>query len=127
MKTKKTILIVEDERILRETIHLGLEKEEFTVIEAKDGEEGLLISLKEHPDLILLDLIMPKMDGMTMLKKLRDTDDWGKTVPIIILTNLTSSDEQRNKDVVELTPVYYLEKTQMDIDQIIEKINGILL
>lgn len=125
MKTKKTILIVEDEKILRETIHLGLESEEFTVIEAKDGEEGLLISLREHPDLILLDLIMPKMNGMTMLKKLR-SDDWGKIVPVIILTNLTSSDEQRNKDVVELTPVYYFEKTLMGIGQIIEKINEVL-
>lgn len=126
METKKTILIIEDEKILRETIHVGLESDKFKVIEARDGEEGLIVALREHPDLIVLDLIMPKMDGMTMLKKLR-SDAWGKAVPVIILTNLTSSDEQRNKDVVELTPSYYLEKTQMSLDQIIEKINEVLV
>lgn len=125
METKKTILIIEDEKILRESIHIGLESDKFQIIEARDGEEGLIVALREHPDLILLDLIMPKVDGMTMLKKLR-SDDWGKAVPVIILTNLTSSNEQRNNDVVELTPSYYFEKTQMSIDQIIEKVNEIL-
>lgn len=125
METKKIILIIEDEKILRETIHVGLESDKFKIIEARDGDEGLIVALREHPNLILLDIIMPKMDGMAMLKKLR-SDEWGKNVPVIILTNLTSSDEQRNKDIVELTPVYYFEKTQMSLDQIIEKINEVL-
>lgn len=59
-------------------------KEEFHALGAKDGEEGLELALKEKPDLILLDVIMPKMDGMTMMKKLRK-DNWGKKVPIILL------------------------------------------
>jgi len=125
MKDKKIVLITEDEKVLRETLHSGLEGENITVVEARNGQEGLDLSLSLHPDIILLDLIMPKMDGLTMLEKIRK-DDWGQKVPVILLTNLTSSDEQRNSDMARLTPTYYFEKTEIGIEQIIEKIKEIL-
>jgi len=126
MKDKKIVLITEDEKVLRETLHSGLEGENITVVEARNGQEGLDLSLSLHPDIILLDLIMPKMDGLTMLEKIRNHDAWGQKVPVILLTNLTSSDEQRNNDMARLTPTYYFEKTEMGIEQIIEKIKEIL-
>ena len=64
MKNKKIILITEDEISLRNALHVKLINEGFNIIEAKDGEDGLVKSFKEHPDLILLDLDMPKMDAV---------------------------------------------------------------
>ena len=121
MENKKIILVTEDEKILRDVLGSKLISEGFGVLKAKNGEEGLEISLREHPDLILLDLLMPKMDGMTMFKKLRE-DIWGKTVPVIILTNLSGADEERNKDITELEPTYYFIKTDKSLEEIVEKI-----
>lgn len=86
---KKILVIeaVEDNAPLRKALHDKFSLEGFSVIDAKDGEEGLTVAMSEHPDLILLDILMPKMDGLTMMKKLRQGDEWGKHVPIIVLTN----------------------------------------
>lgn len=75
MKKPKKILIVEDEKNLRTAIVDVLQYENFETLEAKNGKEGLKLALKEHPDLILLDLFMPEMDGMTALGKIR-RDVW---------------------------------------------------
>lgn len=87
---QKKILIIEDEADLRELFKTQL-GDKFVFLEAKDGEEGLKTALAEKPDLILLDLMMPKMDGMTMLRKLRQ-DSWGKDVKVLILTNLSDGE-----------------------------------
>lgn len=87
----KKVLIVEDEVSVLKALSDKLNYEGLTVLEAKNGKEGLDIALHDHPDIILLDIIMPVMDGITMLKKLK-MDEWGKTVPIIILTNLNDSE-----------------------------------
>ncbi|MFA5993566.1 MAG: response regulator [Parcubacteria group bacterium] len=83
----KKILIIEDEDSLRKALVARFQMEELEVLEATNGEDGL-VSIEEHgPDMILLDIIMPKMDGITMLKKLRTTD-FGKDVPVLIMTNV---------------------------------------
>ena len=87
----KKILIVEDEASLRKALVEKFQREGFETFLAFDGVEGLDQAERIQPDLILLDIIMPKMDGMTMLKKLRESGDWGKQVPVIILTNLSSA------------------------------------
>ncbi|MFZ3011907.1 MAG: response regulator [Minisyncoccia bacterium] len=119
---KILILVVEDEKILIDTLGEKLASEGFGVLKAHDGLEGLRLALAEHPDLILLDLLMPKMDGMSLLKELRAKNDWGKSVPVIILTNLSASDEQRNRDITNLEPTYYFMKADKSIEEIIEKI-----
>ncbi len=116
------ILVVEDEKILADTLEEKLVSEGFNVTKAYDGEEGLKLAMSKHPNLILLDLLMPKMDGMAFLKELRKDASWGKNVPVIILTNLSSHDEQRNKDIVELEPSYYFMKTDKSTEEIVEKI-----
>lgn len=122
IKNKKIlILVVDDEIILTKTIEEKLISEGFDVITAENGLEGLQLALAEHPDLILLDLLMPQMDGMTMLKKLRE-DEWGKTVPVIILTNLTSADDQRHRDITRLEPTYYFVKVDKSMEEIVESI-----
>ena len=122
--TKKKILIVEDEPAMREALKEKLTISGFSVIEGKDGEEGLKLAFNNTPDLILLDILMPRMDGMMMLKKVRETE-WGKKVPVIILTNL-SADEKITSEVVTDEPSYYLMKTDWPIEEIVNKVRSAL-
>lgn len=72
----KRILIVEDEIPMLKALVDKFSRAGFETLEAKNGIEGLAVALKEHPDLVLLDLVMPKMDGVKMMEKLRE-DSWG--------------------------------------------------
>lgn len=83
------ILIVEDEESLLNVLSDEFTERGFEVIGAQDGAEGLSRALREQPDVILLDIIMPVMDGITMMQWLRKENEWGEKVPIILLSNLT--------------------------------------
>lgn len=120
-KLGKKILIVEDEEVLLGALTEKLTNEGFDTISARDGEEGLGTALKEQPDLILLDIIMPRMDGLTMLEKLRQASPWGKDVPVLILTNLSPGDDTL-KQVVRDEPAYYLVKTNWTLEEVVVKI-----
>ncbi|OGH71913.1 MAG: hypothetical protein A3G00_00140 [Candidatus Magasanikbacteria bacterium RIFCSPLOWO2_12_FULL_43_12] len=119
MENKKTILVVEDEISLLNALCDKLTRENFAVLEAKNGEEGLEVALREHPDLILLDIIMPVMDGITMLKKLRE-DAWGKNAKVIILTNL--SDNEKVAEALEQKSQEYLVKSDWKIEDVVAKV-----
>ena len=121
-QTKKKILIVEDETSKRKALVDKFTREGFRVFKAKDGAEGLEVAFKERPHLILLDLVMPKMDGMTMFKKLRQENAWGKSAPVIILTHLSADDEKMNKEITENEPSYYLVKSDWTINDVVEKV-----
>ena len=125
MKTQKTILVVEDEKSLREAIVDILKIKNFNSLEAKNGVEGVDLALSKHPDLILLDLLMPEMDGMTALKNIRQ-DSWGEKVPVIILTNLSATKEQLIEDVVTHKPMHYLIKSDWKLHDVVDKIEKIL-
>jgi two-component system alkaline phosphatase synthesis response regulator PhoP len=122
---KKKILIVEDEEEMQRVVSEAFENQGFATFTASNGEEGLTVSLKEHPDLILLDIIMPKMDGMVMLQKLR-LDEWGKAVPVIILTNVSPNASSVINSVLENEPAYYLVKSDVKLEGIIEKVKEVL-
>jgi len=112
----KKILIVEDEEAVSDILTDRLAKEGFETLTAKNGKEGLESALKEHPDLILLDIVMPVMDGMTMLGELRE-DEWGRTVSVIVLTNL--SDDEKISEAVGQGIYDYLIKTDWKIEDVI--------
>ncbi len=118
-------MIVEDEKSIREAIVDVLNRKGFMPIEAKNGREGVELALSKHPDLILLDLIMPEMDGMTALEKIRQ-DAWGASVPVIILTNVSATSEELVEDIVMHKPMNYLIKSDWKIQDIEEKIEEIL-
>ena len=120
---QKTILIVEDEKALRGILKTKLEANSFNVIEAENGKEGLKTSLKIHPDLILLDIVMPVMDGMTMLKKLRE-DKWGRDAQVVLLTNL--DDSEKITEAIKQNTYDYLLKTDWKLEDIISRIKKIL-
>jgi response regulator RpfG family c-di-GMP phosphodiesterase len=125
VKTKKTILVVEDERSLRSAIVDVLHLKNFLPLEAENGRVGVDVALSEHPDLILLDLAMPEMDGMTALKKIRE-DAWGVRVPVIILTNLSATDERLVNDMVTHKPLHYLIKSDWKLHDVIQKVEEVL-
>lgn len=122
---EKTILIVEDEKILCDTIADNLQSEKFLTIKAENGRQAVELALSKHPDLILLDLLLPEMDGMTALKKIRQ-DAWGSSVPVIILTNLSAIEKQLVQDIATLKPMYYFVKSDIKIEDVIKKIKEVL-
>ena len=93
--SKQTILVVDDERDLLDLIEYNLKKEGFKVLKAENGEEGISKAKEHKPDLILLDIMMPKMDGLEAVEIMRKDDDLKKT-PIIFLT--ARSDEKTEID-----------------------------
>lgn len=125
MKTQKTILVVEDEKMLRDAVVDILRLKNFLPLEARNGDEGVERAFKKHPDLILLDLIMPAMNGLTALKKIRQ-DTWGKKVPIIILTNMSATKEQPVDDVATNKSTQYLIKSDWKLHDIVKKIEKTL-
>lgn len=127
MQGNKKILVieeVEDEASLRRALHEKLSFEGFGVLEAKDGEEGLKIALRDHPDLILLDIVMSKMSDLNMLKKLRE-DEWGKTAKVIVLTNLSGSASMAS--IMEHETFDYIIKADTSLDDITQKIKNRLI
>jgi two-component system alkaline phosphatase synthesis response regulator PhoP len=117
-ETKK-ILVVEDDRVLRRVLVDNLKSENLIVFDAEDGMDGLEKAKKEHPDLILLDIVMPRMDGIATLEKLRQ-DEWGKTAHVVMLTNL--SETEKIAQVSEWGVTEYLIKADWDIASIVEKV-----
>lgn len=115
----KKVLIVEDDLPLLKSLSEGLGGNEFNIITASDGQDGLQMALKEKPNLILLDLIMPRMDGITMLKKLRE-DEWGKKVKVIILTN--SEEQGKLASAVENQVYDYMIKTNWKMEDVLKKV-----
>lgn len=124
MDSKKTILIVEDEKKIRDILKKELEGNDFVISEAVDGEEGVERALADHPDLILLDVLMPKMNGMETLKNIR-MDVWGRKVPVVILTNLNPTNSSTIDDMIEFKPLFYLIKSDWKLQDVVEKIKGI--
>ncbi len=118
----KTILIVEDDLAIIDIYSTALSVEGFEVFTAVNGEEGLQKALAETPDLILLDILMPVMDGLTMLQKLREENDYGKKVAVILLTNLSAGNEDIIKKIAETEPIYYIVKNSLTIKELVEKV-----
>jgi len=117
---KKTILVVEDELPMLKALSDKFSLEGFGILEAKDGAEGLKAALEQKPDLIILDIFMPIMDGKEMLSKLR-ADEWGKTVPVIILTNLNPDDKTLD-ELMKSGPSYYFIKSKWKLEELVGKV-----
>ena len=125
MNSQRTVLISEDEKSIRLALVDILASNHFQTLEAADGKEGVRVALSQHPDLILLDLVMPQMDGMTAFKEIRK-DAWGARVPVIILTNVTATDEHLVEDIVTHKPTHYLIKADWKLQDVLKKIEDVL-
>ncbi len=119
----KKILFIEDEQTLQKTISRYLEQEGYQVNNALDGEIGLEIAKKEKPDLILLDIILPKKNGFEVLKELKE-DETTKNIPVIILTNLEGDADVEK--ALSLGANTYLVKANYRLEEISNKIKETL-
>ena len=119
----KNILFIEDESALQRTIGDILKSKDYKVIKALDGESGLRSAKEERPDLILLDLILPRMDGFEVLKGLKASEET-KNIPVIILTNLEETEDIQK--ALELGATTYLVKSSYTLEEVVKKIEKAL-
>ena len=117
------ILFIEDESALQKTFGDILKQEGYKMLSALDGEVGLKMAQAEKPDLILLDLILPKMHGFEVLRALK-ADEATKSIPIIVLTNLETMDDVEK--ALELGATTYLVKTNYTLEEVVQKIKKTL-
>jgi len=117
------ILLAEDDRILRKAGEVSLKKKGYDVISAVDGEDALAKALDHKPDLVLLDVMMPKMNGFDVLFALK-RDPAAKHIPVIMLTNLEQPSDI--KRAVDGGAHSYLVKSNMNLDDLAAKIKGAL-
>ncbi|MDD5341579.1 MAG: response regulator [Patescibacteria group bacterium] len=122
-ENKVKILLVEDDTFLVEMYTTKFEIEGFGVISAEDGVKGLEMAKKENPDIILLDILMPKMDGFAVLDALKK-DKSTADIPVVLLTNLGQKDDV--KKGFEKGAVGYLIKAHFMPSEVVEKIKKIL-
>jgi len=117
------ILVVEDDKFLRELIVRKLKEENYNVIEAIDGEDGLAKIKETKPDLVLLDLILPGIDGFELLSRVKE-DPFSSQIPVIILSNLGQRDDIEKG--LRLGAVDFLVKAHFTPGEIIQKIKNVL-
>jgi DNA-binding response OmpR family regulator len=115
----RKILIVEDEAFLLQSLAKRFTSEGFTVFPVKNGKDAYDTALREHPSAMLLDIILPDMDGLEMLRKLR-RDVWGKTLVVIVLSNLKSA--ERVSEAMELGVTDFLVKADWKLEDIARKV-----
>ncbi len=121
IKDPKKILIVDDEASLGNVLATALSYEGYITLKATDGEAGLVLAEKELPDLIILDIMMPKVDGITMLKRLRE-NEVTKKIKVIVMTAL--DDMSKIAEVLEVGGDEYIVKSKVSLDTIIAKVKG---
>jgi CheY-like chemotaxis protein len=122
MAKKRIILIAEDEMAMMDALQRKFKKEGIEVLAVSDGEQALETALKQKPDLCLLDIVMPKMDGLRVAEKIREDKKWGQDVPIVILTNL--SDPSDVSRAASFGVYDFLVKTDWRLDDVVEFIKG---
>jgi len=119
----KKILVIDDDQFFAKTLEAALPKDKYTLIAAEDGEVGLAKLQSEKPDLIILDLMMPKLDGTEFMKKLQVSPDLHKA-PILVSSNLSSI--KKVSDVMALGAVGYVIKSDESMASIVQDIERIL-
>ena len=119
---KKKVLIVEDEVDILDLLADKFTSEGFETIRSETAEKGVKLALKDRPDLVLLDIILPKMDGITMLKMLRK-NPWGKNVPVIILSNVT--DQTKVSEAMRLGVYDYIVKTNLILNDLVKQVKEV--
>ncbi len=119
---KKSILIVEDEELQRDLLRRAFEKEGYLVHTAEDGAEGLEKAGKLNPSVIVLDLVMPLGDGITLLYKI-NTDPALRSVPVVVLTNLAMQD--KIKEAMNVEKDHFFTKTNHSLQEIISQVKAI--
>jgi DNA-binding response OmpR family regulator len=123
MNDKKKILIVEDDVFIHDIYKVKFSQEGFDVSVAENGMEALKELEKNIPDMILLDIIMPRMDGTDLLKKIKKNEKWSK-IPVIVLSNISEKREIKRRFKEGVSD--YLVKSNFTPSEVVEKVNVLL-
>jgi DNA-binding response OmpR family regulator len=123
MADQKTILIVEDETLLANLLRQRFERDGYRVILARDGEEALQILKKVKPDLILLDIILPKISGFELMEKLKSDPTFSAT-PIVIVSNLSQESDIERGEM--LGAIGYFVKAKLSIQELVQQVRNFL-
>jgi DNA-binding response OmpR family regulator len=121
--SKTKVLIVDDDKPILNGISDKFTLEGFLVLEAKDGQEGLELAVKEHPDMIITDILMPKVDGLSFIENLRK-DDWGKNAHVIIWSNSHNSTNMIQSK--KLGVLDFMVKSDWEYKDVVKKVREIL-
>lgn len=119
----KKILIIEDDKFIIEPMEIIFKRSGFDVDIATDGQSGLELAKKNNPDIILLDIILPKMNGFDVLKKIR-SDKKISEIPVVIVSNL--AEEKDIKKGMQLGAFFYVVKSRLDVRELVKKVNKLL-
>lgn len=119
----KRILLAEDDRFLRRACEASLRQRGFEILTAADGQEALRLAQAESPDLILLDLLMPKVSGVEVLRTLKAADET-KAIPVVIVTN--SSGELAREDALKMGAAAYLVKANLSLQELGDRVAALL-
>jgi len=122
-ETTRRILLAEDDRFLRKAAETALKRQGFAVLAAVDGEEALRVARAESPDLVLLDLIMPKLQGFEVLRALK-ADPATAGIPVIILSNLGQDSDV--KQAMEAGAAGYFVKANLSLQDLIKRVGEVL-
>lgn len=122
-ESTRRILLAEDDRFLRKAAETALKRHGFTVLAAVDGEEALRMARTEAPDLILLDLIMPKLQGFEVLRALK-ADAATAAIPVIILSNLGQDSDV--KQAMEAGAAGYFVKANLSLQDLVKQVGEML-
>jgi CheY-like chemotaxis protein len=117
MRSQQTILVVEDDHQLRKALVITLQEQGYKVISAHHGEAGLKLALSEQPNLLILDVLMPKLNGHELLKQLRKHPS-GRHIPVIVLTNDASPESIR--EATDSGAPAYFSKASTSLSEIID-------
>jgi DNA-binding response OmpR family regulator len=118
-QSPKSILIIDDDEALRVAMVSAVEKAGYAVVQAANGQDGIAVALAERPDLIVLDILMPKMDGRETLREIRSREETSD-IPVILLTSV--SDLSYVAETTTYENVDYLVKTDVSLADIVAKI-----
>lgn len=119
----RRILLIEDDRFLRRACEASLRRRGFTVLTAADGEEGLRLTRSERPDLVLLDMLIPKLPGLEVLRALR-ADEVTRGIPVVVLSN--SSREQDVQEATRLGVAGYFVKADLSLQELGDRVTRLL-
>ena len=120
---KYKVCIVEDDAMIREIYQQALESDGYSVLTANDGEEGLEVIKKYQPDVAIIDIMMPKKDGISLIKDMQQDKDLAK-IPVIVATN--RSDEETIKIIGKLQTKFYLEKALFKPKEVVDFVREVL-
>jgi DNA-binding response OmpR family regulator len=122
-ETSRRILLAEDDRLLRKAAEATLKRKGFTVFTAEDGEEAFRVAKAELPDLVLLDLIMPKRQGFDVLRDLKGCPETAR-IPVIVLSNL--GQERDIQQAMEYGAVAYYVKANLSLEGLVKRVEEAL-